>query len=83
MYYFLSKLFSYFRVDDETKVFILDHYLPEIEKATAHMLPLPEEEKSKLTGNLLGTLLKLGYAFLWQVLTIIRSFILVFLHLYL
>ena len=45
----------------------MDYYLPEMVKATAHMLPLPEEEKSRLSGNLLGTLLKLGYAFLWQV----------------
>jgi hypothetical protein len=52
--------------DEGTKEFILDHYLPEIRKATAHMLPLSEEEKSKLTGNVIGTLLKLGYAFLWQ-----------------
>ena len=44
----------------------MDYYLPEMVKATAHMLPLPEEEKSRLSGNLLGTLLKLGYAFLWQ-----------------
>jgi len=52
--------------DEGTKEFILDHYLPEIQNATAHMLPLSEEEKSKLTGNVIGTLLKLGYAFLWQ-----------------
>ena len=39
------------------------------------MLPLPEGEKSKLTGNLLGTLLKLGYAFLWQGLSIVIYFI--------
>ena len=67
---FLSSLlliFCFSSVDEETRVFIMDHYLPKMVKATAHMLPLPEEEKSRLSGNLLGTLLKLGYAFLWQV----------------
>jgi hypothetical protein len=54
--------------DEGTKEFIVDHYLPEIQKATAHMRPLPDDEKSKLTGNVVGTLMKLFYAFLWQVI---------------
>ena len=45
----------------------MEHYLPEIQKATAHMRPLPDAEISKLTGNTIGTLMKLFYAFLWQV----------------
>ena len=57
----------HFSFDEGTKEFIVDHYLPEIQKATAHMLPLPDDEKSKLTGNVIGTLMKLFYAFLWQV----------------
>ena len=44
----------------------MEHYLPEIQRATAHMRPLPDEEISKLTGNTIGTLMKLFYAFLWQ-----------------
>ena len=54
----------------------MEHYLPEIQKATAHMRPLPDEEISKLTGNTIGTLMKLFYAFLWQVFkTLIKIFI--------
>ena len=62
---------SWLRFDEGTKEFILDHYLPEIRKATAHMLPLSPDEKSKLTGNVIGTLMKLGYAFLWQVRSVV------------
>ena len=45
----------------------MEVYLPEIHNATTHMLPLPAEEHSKLLRNTLGTLVKLFYAFLWQV----------------
>merc|ERR1712150_263617 len=41
-------------------------YLPEARKATRDILPLPTDERSKLRGNIFGTLLKLLYAFLWQ-----------------
>ena len=50
--------------------FCFKTYLPEARKATRNLLPLPNEEKSKLRGNIFGTLLKLGYAFLWQVIDI-------------
>ena len=65
----ISLVLLTFRFDEGTREFILDHYLPEIQKATAHMLPLSPEEKSKLRGNVIGTLMKLGYAFLWQVMS--------------
>ena len=47
--------------------FCFNTYLPEARMATKDILPLPDEEKSKLRGNVFGTLLKLLYAFLWQV----------------
>ena len=50
--------------------FCFKTYLPEAREATRNLLPLPNEEKSKLRGNIFGTLLKLGYAFLWQVIDI-------------
>lgn len=49
--------------------FCFDTYLPEVRVATDDVLPLPEEEKTKLRGNLFGTLIKLLYAFLWQVIS--------------
>ena len=49
------------------KEFCFDKYLPEVRIATKDILPIPDEEKSKLRGNLFGTLFKLLYAFLWQV----------------
>ena len=48
--------------------FCFNTYLPEARMATKDILPLPDEEKSKLKGNIFGTLLKLLYAFLWQVM---------------
>ena len=48
--------------------FCFNTYLPEARMATKGILPLPDEEKSKLKGNIFGTLLKLLYAFLWQVM---------------
>jgi hypothetical protein len=52
------------------KEFCFDTYIPEIRVALTDVLPLPDEEKSKLRGNIFGTLAKLGYAFLWQVILI-------------
>ena len=56
-----------YRLPDDMKEFCFDKYLPEVRIATKDILPIPDEEKSKLRGNLFGTLLKLLYAFLWQV----------------
>jgi len=52
------------------KEFCFDTYIPEIRVALSDVLPLPDEEKSKLRGNIFGTLVKLLYAFLWQVILI-------------
>jgi hypothetical protein len=55
-----------FSLPDDMKEFCFDTYLPEVRIATKDILPIPDEEKSKLRGNLFGTLFKLLYAFLWQ-----------------
>lgn len=55
-----------FSLPEDMTEFCFNTYLPEAREATRNILPLPDEEKSKLRGNIFGTLLKLGYAFLWQ-----------------
>ena len=52
------------------KEFCFDTYIPEVRVALEDVLPITDDEKSKLRGNIGGTLLKLLYAFLWQVLLI-------------
>ena len=51
----------------EIKEFCLETFLPEVRVATLAIQPLPEEEKSKLIGNFLGTVIKLGYGGIWEV----------------
>merc|ERR1711962_1449372 len=50
----------------EIKEFCLGSFLPEIRIATENIQPLPEEEKTKLKGNFLGTIIKLGYGGIWE-----------------
>ena len=58
------------RLPDDMVDFCLETYIPEARRATTNVLPLPDEEKTKLRGNLFSTLIKLIYAFLWQVILI-------------
>ena len=58
------------RLPEDMTEFCLKTYVPEVRLATDNVLPLPDEEQSKLRGNLFGTLIKLIYAFLWQVILI-------------
>ena len=51
----------------EIKEFCLETFLPEIRVATSAIRPLPEEERTKLVGNFLGTVMKLGYGGIWEV----------------
>ena len=67
--YLLFSSSTYFHsLPEDMTEFCFNTYLPEAREATRNILPLPDEEKSKLRGNIFGTLLKLGYAFLWQVI---------------
>ena len=51
----------------EIKEFCLETFLPEVRVATLAIQPLPDEEKTKLMGNFLGTVIKLGYGGIWEV----------------
>ena len=55
------------RLPIEIKEFCFGTFLPEIRIATSNIQPLPEEEKTKLKGNFLGTVIKLGYGGIWEV----------------
>ena len=50
----------------EDAEFCLENFLPEIEAAT-ESIELSEAEKEELKGAMVGTVIKLLYAFLWQV----------------
>ncbi len=50
----------------EDAEFCLENFLPEIEAAT-DSIELNEAEKEELKGAMVGTVIKLLYAFLWQV----------------
>ena len=60
------------RLPPEIKDFCLDTFLPEIRTATSQFRPLSEEEDAKFIGNLFGTLIKLGYGGIWEVIRIIN-----------
>ena len=66
--YFFLLQHTFHSLPEDMTEFCFNTYLPEAREATRNILPLPDEEKSKLRGNIFGTLLKLGYAFLWQVI---------------
>ena len=51
----------------EIKEFCLETFLPEVRVATSNILPLPDEERTKLVGNFVGTVMKLGYGGIWEV----------------
>ena len=55
------------RLPIEIKEFCLETFLPEVRVATSTILPLPDEERTKLVGNFVGTVMKLGYGGVWEV----------------
>ena len=59
-----------YRLPEDMKEFCFDTYIPEVRVALKDVLPITDDEKSKLRGNIFGTLIKLLYAFLWQVILI-------------
>ncbi len=56
---------SFVRVTEDAE-FCVETFLPEIESAT-ESIELSEAEREELLGAMLGTAVKLLYAFLWQV----------------
>ena len=55
-----------FGVDEESRTFIFDHYLPKLDSKISH-IQLSLLEKAELTENTIGSVMKLLYAFFWQV----------------
>ena len=61
-------LIGLFDLPDDIKVFCLQEFLPEMRLAlNASHVDLTGEEFFKLEGNFISTIVKLLYAFLWQV----------------
>ena len=52
-------------VDDKSKEFILEHYLPLLDEKIGH-IELTLLEKAELFENPFGTVIKLLYGFVWQ-----------------
>lgn len=52
-------------VDDKSKEFILEHYLPLLDEKIGH-IELTLLEKAELFENSFGTVIKLLYGFVWQ-----------------
>ncbi len=50
---------------EDLRQFCLVDFMAEVRASTSH-IQLSRAEKADLTGNLLGTVLKLVYAFVWQ-----------------
>ena len=61
-----SVLISISSITPDIKEFCIGEFLPELRLATANF-NLPQEEFLRLEGNTYSTLIKLLYAFLWQV----------------
>ena len=64
MFHLISTLFS---VTPDITEFCLGEFITEIRFATQHV-NLTSEEFIKLEGNIFSTVIKLFYAFLWQVI---------------
>ena len=48
-------------------------YVPAIRESTANIV-LTDQEKSKLLDHFTGAILKILYAFLWQVCNVLRTY---------
>jgi len=62
----LLEFFHAFTDRPELKEICVDKFLPAIRDATKDFRPLPLEERVEFGRNLVGTLVKLLYAFVWQ-----------------
>ena len=61
-------LIGLFDLPDDVKVFCLQQFLPEMRTAlNVSEISLTSDEFFKMEGNFLSTIIKLLYAFLWQV----------------
>ena len=60
---------------EDLRKFCLEDYLGEVRQATSH-IQLSLEEKGRIEGNTIGTVMKLLYAFLWQEEVLVSSTIL-------
>ena len=57
----------FFSITPDIKEFCIGEFLPELRLATVNF-SLPQDEFLRLEGNTYSTLIKLLYAFLWQVI---------------
>ena len=57
----------FFSITPDIKEFCIGEFLPELRLATVNFT-LPQDEFLRLEGNTYSTLIKLLYAFLWQVI---------------
>ena len=62
----ISWLIILFRITDDIKIFCVQEFLPEFRSITNNET-IPQEEFLKFEGNAVSTVIKLLYAFLWQV----------------
>ena len=61
-------LIGLFDLPEDVKVFCLQQFLPEMRMAlNVSEISLTSDEFFKMEGNFLSTIIKLLYAFLWQV----------------
>jgi len=58
----VAMLFEY---PDDDKAFLMDEFMPRIRRDTSH-ITLTDEQRSQLMGDFLGTMIKVGYGFVWQ-----------------
>ena len=66
---------TFFSMPEDLRKFCLEDYLGEVRQATSH-IQLSLEEKGRIEGNTIGTVMKLLYAFLWQEEVLVSSTIL-------
>jgi len=71
----LLEFFHAFTSRPELKEICVDKFLPAFRNATASFRPLPLEERVEFGRNLVGTAVKLLYAFVWQEQVITSDFV--------
>jgi len=71
----LLEFFHAFTDKPELKEICVDKFLPAIRNATKDFRPLPLEERVTFGRNLVGTAVKLLYAFVWQEQVITNDFV--------
>jgi hypothetical protein len=63
--YFLVKILAELLIPKEDAAFIVDHYLPELKDAISG-INVSHADRKSLAFRGIGTLIKIGYAFMWQ-----------------